>query len=129
MQQAARGINPVVEKRIKATRAEANTVAAAAVRYLAHCDRTLKTEDNTATTFSSNGNSNERSANSRLSAIETAIAADEARLGNLIIRLDWARCGNFIRIPGQLTELIRQTKRRLGRRRRQRAVILTQLFE
>jgi integrase len=42
MQQAATGANPVVEKRIAATRSATNTVAAAVDRYLAHCDRTLK---------------------------------------------------------------------------------------
>jgi hypothetical protein len=42
MGKAAAGDNPVVEKRVKAARSEANTVAAAVARYLAECDRNLK---------------------------------------------------------------------------------------
>lgn len=39
---AARGVNPVEEKRVETARAVVNTVQAAVECYLAHCDRTLK---------------------------------------------------------------------------------------
>jgi integrase len=44
MSKAASGANPVVEKRVEVKRAEVNTAAAAVERYLAHCDRTLRTK-------------------------------------------------------------------------------------
>jgi integrase len=42
MEKAAGGNNPVAEKRTEATHTAANTVGAAATRYLDHCDRNLK---------------------------------------------------------------------------------------